>query len=230
VVNAGVRVDGLVLESQASAEAVLSEDERRDGVILADIGAATTDIALFADGSVCHTATLPVGGNHVTHDISVGLGVPFPAAEALKKKFGDVTPAKREAEDDVAVDDNGHSVSYSDLCEIASARMEEILRLIIAQLPPTDYWKQAPAGLVITGGSSNLAGNVELGHRATRLPVKIGTALNLNGGNQSLNAPGYAAAVGLLLWRLGNANPSDWREKIGSLRVWWPRFRKHFNN
>jgi cell division protein FtsA len=225
-----VGVDGLILESLASAEAVLSEDERQAGVILADIGAATTDIALFTDGSVCHTATLPVGGNHVTHDITVGLGVPFHVAEALKKKFGDVAPTKREVENDVAVEDNGHSVSYSDLCEIASARMEEILRLIISQLPPADYGKLAPNGLVITGGSSNLAGIAELGRRATRLPVRVGTVLNINGSNQSLSDPTYATGVGLLFWRLSNANLNDWRERIGSLRVWWPRFLKYFNN
>src|SRR3990172_6585275 len=132
----GVEVDELVLEPLASAEAVLTEEERQDGVILADIGGGTTDIAVYKDNTVYHTAVLPVAGYQVTRDLSVGLGISFEAAEDMKKKYGDVTPEEKNAKpNDARLIQEGQTISCADLGEIIRMRVEELLRLIVLELP-----------------------------------------------------------------------------------------------
>jgi len=123
--SVGVDVEDLILEPLASGEAALTTEERESGVIMADIGGGTTDIAVFKNGSIYHTAILPVAGYQVTSDISIGLGLPFNIAEKMKRRHGNVTPT---LEFDQAVEvgiENGHSASYKDLCNIIRARMEE---------------------------------------------------------------------------------------------------------
>ncbi len=219
--NLGVAVEGLVLESLASAEAVLTEDERQDGVLLADIGGATTDIAVFKDGSVNHTSSLPVGGYQITNDIVVGLGLPFELAEEMKRKHGNAMPSGEEVADDVTVGGNGHSVSYRDLCDIINARVEELFRLILCQMPQTDFGVAIPSGLVLTGGSSNLAGIAELGQRVTRLPVRVGLPLSLD---ETLRDPAYATGLGLVCWRARNHGVEDPWPSRGGLHFLLPRF------
>jgi len=203
--SVGVEVDDLVMEPLASAEAVLSQEERQDGVLLADIGGGTTDLALFRDNTIYHTSVLPVAGYQVTRDISVGLGLSFELAEEMKKKYGDVTPGDEyTTNNDVSINHDGHSVSYHDLSEIISVRVEELLRLILLELPQSNYSKLIPAGLVITGGGANLPGISELGEKVTRLPVRIGKPVSLYGVSDMLVNPAYATGVGLLLWKLRN--------------------------
>ena len=229
VASLGIGIDGLVLKSLASAEAVLTEDERQNGVVLADIGGGTTDIGVFKDGSVSHTSTLPVGGHNVTNDIALGLGLPLSLAEEMKTKYGNVISSEKGG-DDATVTENGHSVSYHDLCEIIGARVEELLRLILVQMPQTNYAEAFPSGLVLTGGSCNLSGITELGREATRLPVRIGIPVSVDGDNDNLRNPAYATSVGLLYWKMKNEGSQDWRTKRWDLHVFLPRFLGYFGS
>jgi cell division protein FtsA len=209
--GAGVEVDDLVMEPLASAEAVLSPEEKQDGVLLADIGGGTTDLALFKDNTIFHTSVLPVAGYQVTRDISIGLGITFEMAEEMKKKYGNVTPIDEVATNDSSINHDGHSISYNDLSEIIRVRVEEMLRLVMLELPQSDYRKLIPAGLVITGGGANLPGLVELGERITRMPVRVGRPSQLPGVSDKLTDPAYATGVGLLLWKSSSKetnNPS----------------------
>ncbi len=209
----GVEIDDLVLEPLASAEAVLNEEEKHAGILIADIGGGTTDIAVMREGSIYHTSVLPVAGHQVTRDISAGLGLSFELAEEMKKKYGSLNPFEEE-EDDRVVGDNGHSVSYRDLCDIIRARVEELMRLVVLELPRNDYSRLIPHGIVITGGGANLPGIVEMTQAITRLPVRIGIPPALNGvSNALLNDPAYATSVGLVLWKLKNDNSQKWISK-----------------
>jgi len=204
----GVEIDDLVLEPLASAEAVLSEEERQAGVLIADIGGGTTDIAVMREGSIYHTSVLPVAGHQVTRDIAAGLGLSFELADEMKKKYGSLILSEDE-EDDRTVGENGHSVSYRDLCDIIRARVEELMRLVVLELPRNDYARLIPAGIVITGGGANLPGIVEMTQSITRLPTRIGIPPALNGvSNSMLNDPAYATSVGLVLWKMKNDSSS----------------------
>ncbi|MBI4283482.1 MAG: cell division protein FtsA [Chloroflexi bacterium] len=199
----GVDVDELVMEPLASAEAVLTEEEKTDGVMLADIGGGTTDIAVFKDNSIYHTSVLPIAGYQLTRDISIGLDLPFDIAESMKKKYGNVMlPKDDKPTNDSTLTVDGHGVSYLDLSEIIRTRVEELLRLIVLELPRSDYAKLIPAGLVLTGGSSNLPGIAELGGEVTRIPVRVGTPISMYGVSDVLHDPAYATSVGLLLWKM----------------------------
>ncbi len=198
--GANLEIEDLVLEPLASAEAVLRHDERDAGVVLADIGGGTTDIAIFKNGSIWHTAILPVAGYQITRDIAIGLGMPFDAAEQMKRKFGSVMPIYDSAEEEEAnLNTNGYGVSYQDLSNIVRARVEEILKLIALELP-TDYEREVPAGLVLTGGCANLRGIASLGQDVLGLPVRVGSPEGVYGVADVLPDPAYATGVGLLLW------------------------------
>jgi len=219
--GAGIEIDDVILEPLASAEAVLIDEERQNGVLLADIGGGTTDLAVFKDNSVCFTSVLPVAGYQISRDISIGLGIPFELAEEMKKRYGDVTPiqerGRRQSEKPII--QNGHNISSSDLSEIIRIRVEELLRLIVLQMQQTDYPKFIPSGLVLTGGSANLLGIAELATKVTRLPVRIGVPINLNGVSDALRDPAYATSVGLLLWRGRNRGSLGWRSRSGVQRA-----------
>ncbi len=202
----GIEVEDLVMESLASAEAVLQPEEKQDGVLLADIGGGTTDIALFKDGTIYHTSVLPVAGYQVTRDISIGLGITYELAEEMKKRYGNVTPREKEDKKakEISITGDGHSVSYDDLSEIIRVRVEELLKLIMLELPQSDYRKLLPAGMVITGGGANLPGIAELGQKVMRMPVRVGIPMQLKGVSEVLDNPAYATGIGLLLWKLRN--------------------------
>jgi cell division protein FtsA len=207
-----IDVDDLVLEPLASSEAVLTEDEKQVGVILADIGGGTTDICVFKDGSIWHSAILPVAGYQLTRDIAIGLGLPFDVAEEMKKRYGSVMPVY-EGKTDTAnpISQDGHGASYQDLCDIIRARVEEILRLILLEMPRNEYESIVPAGLVLTGGSSNLSGIEALGREILRLPVRVGTPTNMHGIADTLCDPAYATSVGLLLWGAKHKAGRRWK-------------------
>jgi len=208
----GLDIEDLVLEPLASSEAVLTEDEKQAGVILADIGGGTTDIAIFKDGSIWHTAVLPVAGYQFTRDVAIGLGLPFDVAEQMKKRYGSVMPVyETKTETTSKIAENGHGVSYQDLCDIIRARVEEILRLIMLELPRSEYAALVPAGLVLTGGSSNLSGIDTLGRQILKLPVRVGAPTNIYGISDTLRDPAYATSVGLLLWGMKNQPTQNWK-------------------
>jgi cell division protein FtsA len=202
----GVDIEDLILEPLASSEAVLRPDEREAGVILADIGGGTTDVAIFKNGSIWHTSILPVAGYQMTRDIAIGLGLPFEVAEEMKKRYGSVLPHNGKDDDEDAARlkaENGYSASYKDLCAIVRARVEEIMKLIALEIPGTDYTKEIPCGLVLTGGSSNLQGIETLAQDVLGLPARVGVPMGMYGITDVLPDPAYATSVGLLLWGTG---------------------------
>ncbi len=211
----GVDIEDLILEPLASGEAVLRADEKEAGVVLADIGGGTTDIAIFKDGSIWHTAILPVAGYQITRDIAIGLGLPFDVAEQMKIRFGSVMPIYNGKEEENTLHvENGYSISYRDLCEVVRARLEEVLKLIALELPGAEYVREVPAGLVLTGGSSNLLGIETLGQEVLGLPVRVGVPTGVYGITDILPDPAYATSVGLLLWAIrGHEGEQSWQAR-----------------
>jgi cell division protein FtsA len=217
----GIDIDDLILEPLASSEAILTQDEKQIGVILADIGGGTTDIAVFRQGSIWHTSILPVAGYQITRDVAIGLGLPFAVAEEMKKSYGSAMPIyEGRRETPPTISEDGHGVSYQELCDIVRARVEEILRLILLELPHAEYETLVPAGLVLTGGSSNLSGIATLGQDVLSLPVRVGTPTGMYGIVDALHNPAYATSVGLLLWGSKHQSMQTW--KIGGFgaRLW----------
>ena len=208
----GIDIDDLVLEPLASSEAVLTQDEKEVGVILADIGGGTTDICVFKDGSIWHSAILPVAGYQLTRDVAIGLGLPFEVAEEMKKRYGSVMPVyESKMETASPISEDGHGISYQDLCDIIRARVEEILRLILLEMPRSDYESVVPAGLVLTGGTANLSGIETLGREILKLPVRVGIPTHVTGITDAVCDPAYATSVGLLLWGAKNQGNRKWR-------------------
>jgi len=136
----------------------------------------------------------------VTKDIEIGLGLPFEIAEEMKKKYGTVLPVDDGKPNDDFIEQNGHKIPYARLCEIIRDRMEELLRLIIIELPESERSTLVPGGLVLTGGSSNLVGIASLGKQVLKMPVRIGMPQHISGLIDQLNDPAFATAIGLLLW------------------------------
>ena len=231
--SVGVEVDDLVLEPLASGEAVLTPEERDAGVIMADIGGGTTDIAVFKGGNIYHTSIIPVAGYQVTSDISIGLGLPFEIAEKMKKRHGNVTS---DLETDKATQvglENGHSASYQDLCEIIRSRMEELLQLILLEMPSTDYQTLAPCGLVLTGGTANLGGLDELGRSLLHIPVRKGKPLGarIYGITDILRNSAYATTLGLILWQTRGKEGSAFQlKKSGVLSGFFGLIKKLFSS
>lgn len=224
-----LEIDDLILEPLASSEAVLTDDEKQVGVILADIGGGTTDVAVFKEGSIWHTSILPVAGYQLTRDVAIGLGLPFDVAEEMKKRYGSVMPVY-EGKSETAtptISADGHGVSYQDLCEIVRARVEEIMRLIMLEMPRSDYEELVPAGLVLTGGSSNLSGIEALGRDILRLPVRVGVPTTMNGISDVLRNPAHATSVGLLLWGMKHEGRQLW-QKQGPFRRFMSLVKKLF--
>jgi cell division protein FtsA len=210
----GIEIEDLILEPLASSEAVLSDDERQVGVIMADIGGGTTDVAIFREGSIWHTSILPVAGYQLTRDVAIGLGLPFEIAEEMKKKYGSVMPVyenKKKGDTGPAISQDGHGVSYQDLCDIIRARVEEVLKLIVLEMPNSNYEELVPAGLVLTGGTANLSGLAALGRETLNMPVRIGVPSNTFGIGDMLQDPAYATSVGLLLWGNKYQGKKNWQ-------------------
>jgi cell division protein FtsA len=227
--SVGLEIDDLILEPLASSEAVLTEDEKQVGVILADIGGGTTDVAVFKEGSIWHTAILPVAGYQLTRDIAIGLGLPFDVAEEMKKRYGSVIPVyESKIETASTISEDGHGVSYQDLCDILRARVEEIVRLILLEMPRSEYEMLVPGGLVLTGGTSNLSGMEALARDILKLPVRVGVPSNMYGIVDSLRDPAYATSVGLLLWGAKHQGPQTWKTRRFNLLHFIRRIKSLF--
>jgi len=229
--SVGVEIQDLILEPLASGEAVLTPEEREVGVILADIGGGTTDIAVFKDGSIYHTSIIPVAGYQFTSDLSIGLGLPFEIAEAMKKKYGNVYPeVLTKNQDSTLTVEDGHSVSYRDLCNIIKVRMEELLRLILLEMPDSNYASLAPAGLVLTGGCSNLAGIEALAKQTIRIQTRVGEPMGVYGITDILHDPAHSTGVGLLLWGTRNHSRPAWeaQKKNGAFDGFMTILKKFF--
>ena len=204
VVAAGVQVDQLVLDQLASAEAVLDDEERAHGVILADIGGGTTDVVVYLDGAVYHTAVLPVGGDSVTNDLVVGMRTPFAAAEEVKEVHGHAIPSAVDPGEVVELTSFGseprREVSRRRLCEIVQARMEEILEMIGQDVRRAGLADLTAAGLVLTGGASNLEGVERLAADVLHMPVRVAYPREVSGKTDLIINPAYATSIGLVSW------------------------------
>jgi cell division protein FtsA len=202
--KAGLNVIDIVLEPLASAEAVLAPDERELGVCLIDIGGGTTDIAVFADGSIKATSVLGVGGYHLSNDIAVGLRTPFDEAERIKKRFGMASARFLASDDVITVPSVGgrrpREVSRKILCEIIEPRVDEILSLARQELVKAGLEDRIPAGVVLTGGCSALEGVGELAEEIFEGPVRRGLPRHIGGLEDVVRDPMYATGVGLVLF------------------------------
>ena len=212
VAQAGVKIDELVANSLATAEAVLTETEKELGVAVADIGAGTIDLALFADGSPFHTAVLPIGGNNVTNDVAIGLKTSLPVAEDLKIRHGSCRIADIDEDEEISVsvlgEDAGRTVQRIEVCRIIEARMRETFELLRTQMRSAPG--MLPAGIILTGGASQLAGVAELGREVLEMPVRIAGPSGIDGLVDTLLTPAYSTSVGLLQWgasTLGSTEP-----------------------
>ena len=199
----GLNVAEIVLAPLAVAEAVLTDEERELGVVLIDIGGGTTDIAVYHDGTVKHTAVLGIGGNHVTNDIAAGLRTPFNDAERIKQRFGYAKASMVDGDERVDVPSvagkGRSSVSRQILCEIIEPRLDEIFELVQKEIAKSGFEGSLASGLVITGGSMLLPGAVEMAERCFGLPVRLGVPAHVGGLVDIISNPTYATGVGLVL-------------------------------
>jgi len=206
VEGAGVRVDSLILEPLASAEAVVDEEELEQGVAVIDIGGGTTDIGVYLNGAIVHTAVLPIGGTHMTKDLVVALRVPQPAAEQAKRNYGQALPSLIDEDEEIEVDafgaDGTKSVSRRLMAEVLQARCEELIELALAEIKRGAEPEMLSAGVVITGGAAALPGLDALAEEVLMLPARIGRPRHLAGLSDILQDPAYATSVGLLRWAL----------------------------
>ncbi len=202
--KAGLNVMDIVLEPLASAEASLQDDERDLGVCLIDIGGGTTDVAVFADGSIKHTSVLGLGGYHISNDIAVGLRTPFEEAERIKKKFGVAASRFLPSDDVISVPSVGgrrpRQVSRKILCEIIEPRVDEILSLARRSLVTAGLESRIPSGVVLTGGCSALEGLLDLAEEIFEAPVRPGLPTDVGGLQDVVRSPMYATGVGLALF------------------------------
>lgn len=201
----GVEVSQFVLNPLASGEAVLTETERQMGSVVCDIGAGTTDLAIYIDGDVWHTEVLPVGGNYITSDIAHGLRLPISQAEEVKKQYGFATETDTP-DGEFTIHPFGEEqpmqVNRKELAHIIEARVEEIFQMVLQEIKRSGYGGLLPAGLIMTGGTSNLAGIRPLASRVLGLPVRIAKPENLVGLVDQLHSPAFSTSVGLLYWAL----------------------------
>ncbi len=208
VERCGLHVQGLVLEQLASADATLTTDEKELGVCLVDIGGGTTDIAIFRDGAVRHTAVIPIAGDQITNDIALGLRTPPVEAEQIKKLYGCALGDLIEHDDAIPVPSVGtrppRTVSRRVLNDIIEPRVKELFELILAELRRTGYEDLVAAGVVVTGGSSQLEGIAELAEEILHLPVRVGAPMHLPGMETVVRNPWHATGVGLVMYGVHN--------------------------
>jgi cell division protein FtsA len=208
----GLSVADIVLEQLASSEAVLSADERDLGVALIDIGGGTTDLAIWSDGSIVHTSVLPIGGDHLTGDIAVGLRTPTDEAERIKQRHGCAMGALVGQDETIEVPSVGgrrpRVVSRHLLTEIIEPRVEEMFTLLHQEIQRTGFEDLLASGVVITGGSVLLQGMVEMAEDILGLPVRLGVPQNVGGLVDVVKSPMYATGVGLVMYGRANAQRS----------------------
>ena len=203
VAAAGVKIDERVANALAAADAVASETEKELGVAIADIGAGTIDLAMFNEGSPFHTSVLPVGGNLVTSDVAIGIKTSLHVAEELKIVHGtcDLRGVGQDEQISVSVlgEEAGRSISRLELCQIIEARMRETFEFLGAEMRSAGAG-MLPAGLILTGGASQLSGLAELGREVLQMPVRVVAPTGVSGLTDSILSPAYATAIGLLQW------------------------------
>jgi cell division protein FtsA len=200
--KADVVVTGVVMQQLASAEAVLTSDEKELGSILIDIGGGTTDIAIYRNGYICHSEVVPMGGSLITKDIAIGLKAPLDEAEEIKKTMGALFSDDVPEEEIVEVSEVGtgrrRALSRRLLCQIVEARCDEILRSIAAAVQKSEMQSDLITGAVLTGGTSLLEGLIERAEQILEIPVRLGCPSGFVAPNEEIFHPAYSTALGLL--------------------------------
>ena len=200
--QSGLDVDDIVLEPLSSSQAVLSPDEQEVGVVLVDIGGGTTDITIYSEGSIVHTAVLALGGNHLTHDIAIGLGAPLHEAEEIKHNFGVAMTSMVEEDGMIEVPSvggrNNRTMKKRVLASIIEDRFREIFELIAHEIEKTHFHTLMASGVVITGGTCIMPGADQLASQVLNLPVRVGFPENISGLREMIYSPKYATSVGLV--------------------------------
>jgi cell division protein FtsA len=213
--RSGLHVADVALMPLACADAVLTDEEKDLGVALVDMGSGTTDITIFHDGTVKHTAVLPIGGNHVTNDIAAGLRTPFADAERIKLRHGCAKASMVVEQVRLEVPSSAgkpqRSVSRQILCEIIEPRMDEVFQLIRREILKSGYEDYLGAGVVMTGGSMLLPGALEAAELAVGCPVRLGTPRHVGGLVDVIANPVYSSAIGLVLYGIKRQERSFFR-------------------
>jgi cell division protein FtsA len=215
--RAGLDVDDIVLEQLGSSDAVLTPEEKDLGVAIIDIGGGTTDLIIFASGSIKHTAVVSLAGSHITSDISMGLRTPLEEAEKIKIRYGCCLASMVRKDETIEVPSVGgrkpRVLSRQTLAEIIEPRVEEILTLVQNEVARTGFGNLIASGIILTGGSTILEGMPELAEQIFNLPVRRGTPTGIGGLVDMVNSPMYATGVGLVLY--GSRNKEQARFKVG---------------
>ncbi len=221
--KAGIAVQELVLEQLAAAEAVLTKDEREMGVLLMDLGAGTTDYAVFLEGNVVHTNVLPVGAGHFTSDISVVLRTPMDDAERIKKRYGCALASLVTEDDPIEVPTVGGRapkiLTKQELTGILEPRAAEIAKLVYRDLEKVGLEKEIRSGVVVVGGGAEMDGVVEMVEQIFDQQARKGVPRGLGGLADTVNGPEWAAAAGLLLWGFRHQAKRSRQPRRGLARV-----------
>jgi cell division protein FtsA len=229
----GLEVDDIILEQLASSYSVLTEDEKDLGVCLVDIGGGTTDIAVFTEGSIRHTAVIPIAGDQVTNDIAVALRTPTQYAEEIKIKYACALTQLAASDENIEVPSVGdrppRRLARQTLAEVIEPRYEELLTLIQAELRRSGFEDLVAAGIVLTGGSSKIEGLVDLAEEVFHMPVRLGVPQSVVGLVDVVRNPIYATGVGLLLFGNQNRAQRAFEADFGrGVRGVWERMKSWF--
>ncbi|MDJ0955445.1 MAG: cell division protein FtsA [Arenicellales bacterium] len=204
----GLEVDDIILEQLASSESVLIEDEKDLGVCLVDIGGGTTDVAVFIEGAIRHTAVIPIAGDQITNDIAVALRTPTQAAEEIKKKYGCALIQLAHSDETIETPSVGdrppRKLARQTLAEVVEPRVEELFELVRSELRRSGFEELMGSGVVLTGGSSKMDGMVELAEEVFHMPVRIGMPKSVQGLTEAVRNPIYSTGVGLI--QFGHVN------------------------
>ena len=229
----GLEVNDLILQPLASAMAVLSEDEKDLGVCLVDIGGGTSDIAVFTQGAIRHTAVIPIAGDQITNDIAMALRTPTKEAEEIRRRYGCALRELADPQDMVEVPGVGErtskKMSRQTLAEVIEPRVEELYSLVQAELRRSGFEELLSSGIVITGGSAAMQGMVELGEEVFHMPVRLGLPSYAGGLSEVIRNPRYSTGVGLLLAGLGQHHrqqiekmqSGSFKQIVGRMKKWF---------
>jgi cell division protein FtsA len=219
--RSGLDVSDIVLESLASGEAVLTDEERELGTALLDLGGGTTDLAIFSRKSIKHTFVLALGGNNLTNDIAIGLRAPLAEAEKIKKKYGSCITRNISSEETIEVPGMGgrepRKLPRQVLGEILEPRVEEVFTLIKREIYRAGVENIISSGVVLTGGSALLEGGTEIAESIFSLPTRQGKPMGITGLVDVVNNPMYATGVGLVIYGARNQNAKKFRIRDGNI-------------
>ncbi|RMG55281.1 MAG: cell division protein FtsA [Gammaproteobacteria bacterium] len=229
----GLEVDDIILEQLASSHSVLTEDEKELGVCLVDIGGGTTDIAVFTDGAIRHTAVIPIAGDQVTNDIAVALRTPTQCAEDIKIRYACALRQLANPDEEIEVPSVGERpprrLARQTLAEVVEPRYEELMTLIQAELRRSGFEELIAAGIVLTGGSSKMEGVVELAEEVFHMPVRLGVPQYVTGLVDVVKNPIHATGVGLLLYGQQQGAGNEYAHlHEGGMTGLWQRMKNWF--